>query len=450
MKKENRSKELTLGFRAFRGYVWFYVKDIFYKDIQFLNTENIPEDGTPLLVVSNHQNALNDALSVMFSMVERKVRFIVRADVFKIHPIFTKIFRWLGLSPAYRLEYEGENALKNNDGTFKESETNLLNGKTVTIYPEAGHQDKHWLGTFSYGYTRMAFQAAEMGNFEREIFILPSCNHYSKYTGLRGKTLVKYGTPISLKPYYELYKTKPRTAQRQVNALVREQIHSMMLSIDDLDNYYEIDYIRQSEFGQKFAASKGLNPEELPKKLEADKLLVEKLAQVPEEQKQPIYDDVRVLRKGMAELKLTESQFSTVPKWLNVVASLVALVLLAPLSIVAIWPSVLSWFIPEYFSKKVGDVMLKSSFLIGINMLIIIPICSIVTLVVLWVKFSFVLALLGMVALPFLCLFEWYYCKAAEKMYRDLQYLKKGNRERVMTLSEMRKNIFSRLSKIIE
>ena len=185
-------------YSGFKSYVRFLTEKIYYRKVYYLNTENVPEDGTPLLVVSDHQNSLNDALGILMSIRDRVVHVIVRADVFALSPIADKFLRSIGLLPAFRLNWEGEAALKNNGATFRDSEKSLLDGSTVAIYPEAGHQDRHWLGTFSYGYTKMAFEAAEMGNFEKEIFILPSCNHYSEYAGLRNEMLIKYGTPISL------------------------------------------------------------------------------------------------------------------------------------------------------------------------------------------------------------------------------------------------------------
>ena len=302
-------------YSGFKSYVRFLTEKIYYRKVYYLNTENVPEDGTPLLVVSDHQNSLNDALGILMSIRDRVVHVIVRADVFALSPIADKFLRSIGLLPAFRLNWEGEAALKNNGATFRDSEKSLLDGSTVAIYPEAGHQDRHWLGTFSYGYTKMAFEAAEMGNFEKEIFILPSCNHYSEYAGLRNEMLIKYGTPISLKPYYELYKTKPRTAQREVNTLVREQINSLMLNIQDTENYDAIDAIRQGEYGIIYAKNQNMDPTQLPQKLVADKKLVAALDAAKESNPsmvQSVYESARAVygelkKKGIDESALTQT-----------------------------------------------------------------------------------------------------------------------------------------------
>lgn len=448
---ENKAplSELTKGFRAFRTYVGFIFKDIYYKDIYFIDQENIPEDGTPLLVVSDHQNSLNDAFGFLYSMLDRKVHFITRADVFKINPLFTKLVYWIGLLPAFRMGWEGEAALSNNDATFRQSEQNLLNGHTVVMFPEAGHQNKHWLGNFSYGYTRMAFQAAETGNFEKDIQILPCCNHYSGYFLPRESMLVRFGKPVSLKPYYELYKTKPRTAQREVNALVREQISSMMLNITDLENYDEIDFLRLSVFGRDYAKAHGLDPEVLPEKLESDKALFRDLDSMSPEEKGSLYSEVAEYSKGLKEEKIEDRHLEKGVSLSSVVFNIIILAILSPLAVTALWPSVLAWGVPKAIMSKIQDKMLTGTFVLAVNILIVLPLCAIITLICTWVNYSLFLALIHVALLPLLCLFEWFYYKKALGTVKDFIFLSKKNSEKVGKLRSLREGIQAKFKQIL-
>ncbi len=437
---------MPILYRWFKIYLKFLSEKVYYRKVHYLDTENIPSDGTPLLIVSDHQNAMNDAFGVLMSMWDRVVHFIVRADVFALHPVANKFLRSIGLLPAFRLNYEGEGALKNNDATFRVSEQSLIDGNTVVIYPEAGHQDKHWLGTFSYGYTKMAFDAAALGNFEKEVFILPSCNHYSQYRGLRTDAMVRYGKPISLKPYYELYKTKPRTAQREVNALVREQIKGMMLNIEDLENYDAIDYIRQSPYGEGYAKSLGLDPDNLPQKLEADKKLVAALADAKakdENKVQSVYQRVSGFSDKMKNAGVADRNLDSAPKTMDVVLQILVLIVLSPLAVFALWPSVFSWFIPKHFSDKAEDKMFSGTFLIALNALFIFPIFGLLTLIVTWVKYSFVTALIYVALFPALCLFEWTYANWIKELIQDLKAMKAAKSGELSRLAEERQELYN-------
>ena len=414
-------EKISWFYKTYKSYIRFMVNSLYYKDVQYIGLENVPKAGTPLMIVADHQNSLNDALGIMLSMDDRKVHFIARADIFHVHPIITKFLYSIGLLPAFRIAFEGEEALHGNDTTFEVSEQRLLDGKTVALYPEAGHQDHHWLGRFTYGYTRMAFEAAERGNFEKEIFILPSCNHYDEYQGLRNSMLIHYGTPISLAPYYELYKTKPRTAQRQVNALVREQIKSMMLNVEDEANYKSIDFLRMGKFGTDWASDHGFNPDFLPSKLESDKNLVAAIEE-KKEKVQPVLDKTSSLLEKMNSAKVTEKDILDPPSRFEIFEDALLLILLFPIAVCCLWPFLPCWLIPRHFIKKVGDRMLEGTFVIALNVLLIVPICAIISLAVLWACGWPIRGAAYALLTPFLCLFEWAYYKIWIRFRDKIRY----------------------------
>lgn len=428
-------EKVSLVYKTVKGYFRFVVNGLYNRHFYCIDVENMPPEGVPCLVVSDHQNCLNDALGVLFSVNDRKMHFIARADAFDIHPLFRKFLLWAGVLPAYRIDHEGEEALGNNQDTFRITEQNLIDGRSILLFPEAGHQTGHWLGFFSLNYAKMAFECAEKTGFEKEVFIMPSCNHYTDYHGMRNDMLIRFGTPISVKPWYELFKTKPRTAMREVNKLVKEQIHSLMLDIQDLDNYDEIDYLRQSGFGREFALKNGYNPDYLPEKLEADKKLVALLAE-----KKATYEEVKQLREALAAHKLQDRHFDRRPRPL--LLSLLALLLL-PLAIVGVWPALPAWFIPMHFAKRMEDNMWDGTFLTAMFSLVIFPLSVLITLLVEW-TFIGAWSLLHVAAIPALCVFEWYWFSFVRNAAAGFRFRKYGKK-----LRPLRESVFRHMKQIL-
>lgn len=413
------------------------VNGLYYQRYYCLDAGNIPPEGTPVLIAMNHHCGLNDALGVLFAMNDRKVHFIARADAFDIHPLLKKFMLWVGILPAFRMMYQGEAALSKNDETFALTEQRLLDGHTVLIFPEVRHLLVSYMRPFSYGYTKMAFQAAEKGEFKKEIFILPGCNHYSAYGGFRNQIMVRFGTPVSLQPYYELYKSKPRTAQREVNKLVREQVSALMLDIKDQEQYADIEFARKSAFCDDFARSLGLDPEQLPQKLEAEKRLCACL------EGQDLHT-VKAYREALEAAHLEDRQLASPPSPGMLLLNILVLLATLPVAVLAVWPALPAWFIPLHFTKKVGDPALEGSFTLGIDVLVLMPLAAIITFVCTGLLGGWTLGLIHTLAIPFLCIFEWHYARLLKNTAADFRFLRSDTK----TLREQYRQALSTLKNL--
>jgi 1-acyl-sn-glycerol-3-phosphate acyltransferase len=457
--EENREVKFPSGkkgptYRLFRQYVRL-AHSVYYRKIYFLGRENIP-DNVPLMVISDHQNSLNDALALVLainSRGRRKIRAIARADAFDF-PVFGTIFRGIGIMPAFRLMYQGIGSLSNNAETFLKTYHELLNNGTIIIYPEAGHQDKRWLGKFSYGYLRLAFEAAEKGNFETEIFVVPSCNHYSDYFNIREDMLIKFGEPVSLKPYYKQYKEKHRTTQREVNQIIRDRVAGLMLNITDLDNYKAIDFIRNT-YGIKYAANNGFDPRKLPEKLLADKQLVERLdilkASEQNTEIQQVYNDADLLGSKIDELKISDKWFEWKPSLLKIVPRAIMFALLFPLYIVAYIANILVIYPPKLINGRIKDEMLHGTISLIFSVLVAIPLQNIILFFLLWaVTGSILIALACLVCLPFLYIFAIDYGKAWKKFRTRVRFYCLRKTDKLTELSDIRKLMHNNLDKLLK
>ena len=452
MRKQRRPREHSLFLRAFRAYLQYVNSGLYFRKEHIIGLENVPADGTPVVVVSNHQNCLNDPLCVCLMLTDRRMNFLARANVFK-NPVFNKALRAMGLLPAYRLSHEGYAALAKNKSTLDAAGEALVNGETVMLYPEAGHQDKRWLGVFRVTYLKMAFEAAEKMDFERDVMILPSCNHYSNYFHARTDMLIKFGEPISLKPYYEQYKESPRETMILINQIVRDKIQEMMLHIDDLDHYEQIDFLRDNGYGRKFAIEHGYKFRYLPSRLISDQKLVTALQNAhkehPEEMEQ-IYSDTARLIEGQKELKIRDWLFIHNPGIAAPILRGLGLLLMLPLIAMSITPTLLLFVIPKIFlNKLIKDEMFYSSFNIGVSVFISVPICLIIPSIALWIFAGFWWALGYFLAFPLMFICVWNFMRMYLKFVGSCRFVAKKNRAKIAELRELRNSIFERLDKIL-
>ena len=439
--------------KAFRAYLQYVNSGLYFRKEHIIGLENVPADGTPVVVVSNHQNCLNDPLCVCLMLTDRRMNFLARANVFN-NPIFNKALRAMGLLPAYRMSHEGYAAVAKNRSTLEAAGEALTNGETVMLYPEAGHQDKRWLGMFRVTYLKMAFDAAEKMNFEQDVMILPSCNHYSNYFHARTDMLIKFGEPISLKPYYEQYKLAPRETMTTINQIVREKIQEMMLHIDDLDHYDQIDFLRDNGYGRKYAIDHGYKFRYLPSRLISDQKLVTALQNAQKEhpeQMEQIYSDTARLIEGEKRLKIRDWLFIHNPGVEAPILRGLGLLALLPLFLVSIFPTLLLFVLPEIFLKKlIKDQMFVSSFNVGVSVFVTVPLCLIVPSILLWIFAGFWWALAYFVAFPAMFILAWNFMRMFLKFVGSCRFVARKNRKEIAELRTLRQSIFNRLDNLLK
>ena len=453
MEKELKPRDHNLLLKAFRYYLQFVNSGLYFRKEHMVGLENVPVNGTPCVVVSNHQNCLNDPLSVVLNLTDRRMNFIARANVFN-NPIAGAFLRKIGMLPAYRMSHEGYSAVSKNKDMMNASSDALCDGETLMMYPEAGHQNKRWLGSFKIGYLKIAFEAAEKFKFERDVMILPSANHYSNYFHARTDMLIRFGEPISLKPYYEEYKAEPRATMLKINEIVRERIKELMLNIEDLEHYDQIDFLRETGYGRKYAIEHGYKFNYLPSRLLSDQKLVSALQEAtnehPEEMEK-IYEDTATLEKGLKDLKIRDWLFIRDHKLPMAILRGLWLLLLLPLFIISIIPTGLLFLIPKIFLKAwIKDRMFYSSFHVGVSVFVSVPICLIVPFVLLAIFANIWWALGYLVAFPFMFVLAWNYMRLFWRFVGTCRYVKRSNQPAINKLRDLRTSIYERLDKIVK
>ena len=418
MKKKLKKR---YGYRLFKLFVRFMVNHLLFRKHYILGKENLPAMGEPMIIPANHQNTAIDPIAMVLMHPEPVHPYVLAmGGVFTWSKIINAIWDWVGMLPAFRMDYEGvDEALKRTKYVVDFAATKMDEGYPVMLFPEMNHHDEHWMRVWTPGFLEIAFSAAEKSNFQEDVKVVPLAHHYSSYYGAQGSYLIRIGEPISLKPYYEEYKEKPRSTMRAIFPKIRERVKEMMLYTDDLEHHDLYDFVRKTKLGDEYAQKLGLKPDYLPERLESDKKLwadiedgLANKADGPE-----IVEEMdktwKAILKSEQALHLREhggeaKRMSP----LAIAASVLVQLALLPLWIVSLFPSGIMYFIPPLFMPGREDRYYKlydQALQLIVSVLVIIPVFILATLLVLGLVWGWWWQAVVWILLWYpLALFAWY------------------------------------------
>ncbi len=239
MGKENIEK-YSKRYALFKKAVGFWHNSIYYRRVIAIGRENINLDDH-LIFAPNHQNALMDALAVVFTHSGQLI-FLARSDIFKRKAIASFLY-FLKILPVYRIR-DGFSALKGNDEIFLKTIDVIKNKNGLVILPEGDHAGFRRLRQLKKGICRVAFQAEETENFLLNIKIIPVGLEYTNYRRVRQVLTVVYGKPIEVSEYHQLYREAPEKALNKLRERLSEEIKKLMVHIASVDDYEAIDELR--------------------------------------------------------------------------------------------------------------------------------------------------------------------------------------------------------------
>ncbi|MGF1584962.1 MAG: lysophospholipid acyltransferase family protein [Bacteroidales bacterium] len=205
---------------------------LFYRKIHISGKENIPEGGS-IIFAANHQNALMDALAVIFTNQYQPV-YLARADIFK-NPFIARILGVFKMMPVYRFR-DGMDTMGQNHDTFESTSRVLGSGGCIGIMPEGNHGDQKRLRVLKKGIFRIAFKAGENSS-SADIKIVPVGLDYSKPAGFYEELIVNYGRPLLVSDYMELYNGHPQKGINEMKNDLSESMRTLIIDIKDELNY---------------------------------------------------------------------------------------------------------------------------------------------------------------------------------------------------------------------
>src|SRR5689334_9053078 len=209
-------------YRVLRGFGRLALR-WFYRDVEVLGIERLPERG-PVLLASNHPNALVDAL-VVGCTLRRPVTLTAKATLLD-NPLTRAILRAVGVVPLRRasddIAKRGSPGIldpSRNANAFAAVLDALERGGAVLLFPEGKSHSEPELAPLKTGLARMALMAS--GERHLDVPIVPIGLTFERKWEPRSRVLMHVGPEIL--PSSALPNADPvSTLTERVNAGLRD------------------------------------------------------------------------------------------------------------------------------------------------------------------------------------------------------------------------------------
>lgn len=438
MGKENIEK-YSGRYALLKALVGFWHNNVFYRKVIVIGRDNINPDNH-LIFSPNHQNALMDALAVLFTHKGQPV-FLARADIFKKRRI-AELLYVLKILPVYRIR-DGFRSVVGNDEIFDKTIDVLRNKNGLIVLPEGNHEGFRRLRQLKKGICRIAFQADEASDFQLKIKIIPVGLDYSNYTRYRQVLTVVYGKPIEVSEFHDLYKAKPEIALNELRNKLSYEMKRIMVHIESEEDYEAIDELRNMINGRFSDRIK------YPK-LFRDRTLIEKLNHL-KNKNLPLYQKICSLSLQVKQKsKELNTDYRLLAKkkhpvvWL--IAGLLGLLATVPFFIYGNIFNVTFLEIPNLQSRRIKDIQFRSTMKFGFSFALAITLLPLLVIIS-FIFFAWWIVIIFFLSLPLSGLFAWNYYLVFDRIiggFRINNYIRTNNQEYML----LKKN-FDELRKLI-
>lgn len=399
-----------------------------YRTIEVEGLENIPQDK-PIILAPNHQNALTDALTIVYSYNPQPV-FLARADIFK-KKIIAAILTFLKIMPVFRIR-DGFDSLSKNDETFDVCVRLLKKNRTLSLFPEAQHHGQKSMMPHKKAIPRIAFLAGERTNYELDLYIVPVGINYTHYYRFRSNLVIRFGKPISVKEYYELLKNENElVATNALRDRIFTELENVCVHVPHKE-FYNV-YIQTFEIMERDTCSNLKQEPTAINLFKAEQFLIGKLSPIMDgesERKQVIIDSATQYQQLKEKLKLEE--FSIQKGRLSIgqtILELFVVVLMMPFALIGTILFGWLFYLTNYsFRGADKDPHFYSSFAYG-YILVLLPVWLIVLFIsILMVLKNWIITLTSVVFSLICGIIAWEVFQHINKLVNRIRFNKLLNR----------------------
>ena len=215
---------------------------LFYRRWMLFGRDKFPKSGEPVLIVSNHQNALIDPLLCCLT-APRQLHFLTRADVFR-NKVFRHFVLALNMLPVYRMHDHEEGKKDRNERSFRAVIVRMQRGAAVGIFPEGNHGNKKIIRPLKKGLAQLLEMMGEHDAKLRKVKVMVMGVDYDDYDKARSSVVVHFGTPFYVDDLLFAGSDRPMERYRAVMQRVREKMEATILHLGP-DTAYP--YLRLAE-----------------------------------------------------------------------------------------------------------------------------------------------------------------------------------------------------------
>ena len=228
---------------AYRILRWFLRLSVmaFFRRIEVVGAENVPEDG-PVLLCGNHPNSLLDpVLFLCFS--GRVVRFAAKDTLFRM--LWLRPFLAIGQAIPVMRRQDHPDATISNEDAFEKMFAALGRGAAVGIFPEGISHDESRLARLKTGAARIALGAARRHPSHR-VRVVPCGLHYVTRQRFRSSVLIQFGAPIEVDAdRLAVEREDPPAAVRELTDELESRLLSLTVNADDWETVRVLDGVRR-------------------------------------------------------------------------------------------------------------------------------------------------------------------------------------------------------------
>ena len=202
---------------------------VYFYEIKSTGRERIPHQG-PLIFASNHPNSLMDTV-LLATQTDRQIQYMARSGLFGKSKLFSAFLHRIGVIPIYRRQ-DGESMEQNVDSFVRAYEA-LEDGGCIGIFPEGQNSPDRKVQSIKTGTARIALATEERSDFQLGLQIQPVGLNFEDRTRFLSRVLIRFGNPIDVRDYADVYATSEREAVLQLTDDVGRAMRRLATHIED-------------------------------------------------------------------------------------------------------------------------------------------------------------------------------------------------------------------------